>query len=119
MASLERVMQQLHDSEINAGVETFYDAGMRVWLGDTINGIRAETSIKRTGHQWPAGVTAARWLHAVALRLYPESNYAKASGRRRGHAEAITDFAIIPDGLASTSSAWQTVERVDVRPDSS
>ena len=37
MANLERVMQQLHDSEINAGVETFYAAGMRVWLGDTIN----------------------------------------------------------------------------------
>jgi uncharacterized Zn-binding protein involved in type VI secretion len=27
---LERVLQQLHDSEINAGVQTFYDAGMRV-----------------------------------------------------------------------------------------
>jgi hypothetical protein len=35
-------MQQLHDSQINAGVETFYDAGMRVWLGDTINGIRGD-----------------------------------------------------------------------------
>ncbi len=79
MANLERVMQQLHDSEINAGVETFYDAGMRVWLGDTINGIQAETSIKPTGQQWPADVTAASWLHAVALRLYPQSNYAKAS----------------------------------------
>jgi hypothetical protein len=90
MANLERVMRQLHDSEINAGVETFYDAGgMRVWLGDTINGIRAETSIKRTDHQWPAGVTAASWLHAVALRLYPGSNYAKAStpppSARRSH----------------------------------
>jgi len=92
MANLERVMQQLHDSQINAGVETFYDAGMRVWLGDTINGIQAETSIKRTGDQWPAGVTAASaasWLHAVALRLYPESNYAKASApppwARRSH----------------------------------
>ena len=71
MANLERVMQQLHDSEINAGVETFYAAGMRVWLGDTINGIQAETSIKPTGQQWPADVTAASWLHAVALRLYP------------------------------------------------
>jgi hypothetical protein len=89
MANLERVMQQLHDSQINAGVETFYDAGMRVWLGDTINGIQAETSIKRTGDQWPAGVTAASWLHAVALRLYPESNYAKVSApspwARRSH----------------------------------
>ena len=106
MANLERVMQQLHDSQINAGVETFYDAGMRVWLGDTINGIQAETSIKPTGHQWPAGVTAASWLHAEALRLYPQSNYAKASARRRrGHAEATEDFAIMSDGPASASSA--------------
>jgi hypothetical protein len=72
-------MQQLHDSEINAGVETFYNAGMRVWLGDRFNGIKAEISIDRTDHQWPAGVSAASWLHSVALRLYPESNYAKAS----------------------------------------
>ena len=89
MANLERVMRQLHDSEINAGVETFYDAGMRVWLGDTINGIQAETSIKPTDQQWPADVTAASWLHAVALRLYPQSNYAKASApppwARRSH----------------------------------
>ncbi|MEA2908165.1 MAG: hypothetical protein QOJ15_246 [Bradyrhizobium sp.] len=54
-------MQQLHDSEINAGVETFYDAGMRVWLGDTINGIQAETSIK------PTGPTMARWRHCGEL----------------------------------------------------
>ena len=90
MANLERVMRQLHDSEINAGVETFYDAGgMRVWLGDTFNGIQAETWIRRTDLQWPAGVTAASWLHAVALRLYPESNYAKVSApspwARRSH----------------------------------
>jgi hypothetical protein len=30
MADLERILQQLHDSEINAGVQTFYDTGMRV-----------------------------------------------------------------------------------------
>ena len=89
MANLERVMQQLHDSEINAGVETFYDAGMRVWLGDTINGIQAEISVKPTAHQWPAAVTAASWLHAEALRLYPQSNYVKAAApppwARRSH----------------------------------
>jgi hypothetical protein len=33
MADLEHILQQLHDSEINAGVQTFYDAGMRVWIG--------------------------------------------------------------------------------------
>jgi hypothetical protein len=38
MADLERVLQQLHDSEINAGMQTFYDAGRRVWIGDEANG---------------------------------------------------------------------------------
>jgi hypothetical protein len=48
MADLERVLQQLHDSEINAGVQTFYDAGMRIWIGDEANGIQSETTIDGT-----------------------------------------------------------------------
>jgi hypothetical protein len=84
MADLESVLQQLHDREINAGVQTFYDAGMRVWIGDS-NGIHAETTINRTANfaaprKWQEGVTAASWLHEVALRLYPDSKYAKAHG---------------------------------------
>jgi hypothetical protein len=83
---LECVLQQLHDSEINAGVQTFYDAGMRIWIGDESNGIHAETTINRTANfaapcKWPEGVTAASWLHEVALRLYPDSKYAKGSAR--------------------------------------
>ncbi len=77
---LERVLQQLHDSEINAGVQTFFDAGMRVWIGDELNGIKAETTINRTAAarlKWPDGPTAAGWLHETALRLYPDSKYAK------------------------------------------
>jgi hypothetical protein len=82
MADLERILQQLHDSEINAGVQTFYDAGMRVWIGDESNGIQSETTINRTGtfaapRKWPEGVTAASWPHEVALRQYPDSKYAK------------------------------------------
>jgi hypothetical protein len=43
MADLEHILQQLHDSEINAGgVQTFFDAGMRIWIGDEANGIQAE-----------------------------------------------------------------------------
>ena len=84
MADLNRVLQQLHDSEINAGVQTFYEAGMRVWIGDEANGIQGETTIKRTAAarlKWPEGgeVTAVNWLHETALRLYPDSKYAKAS----------------------------------------
>jgi hypothetical protein len=80
MADLEYVLQQLHDSEINAGVQTFYDAGMRVWMGDELNGIQAETTINRTRAarlKWPEGFTAADWLHETALRLFPDSKYAE------------------------------------------
>jgi hypothetical protein len=79
--SLERVLQQLHDSEINAGIQTFYDAGMRVWIGDEMNGIKAETVINRTSAarlKWPEGLTAASWLQETALHMYPASKYAKA-----------------------------------------
>jgi hypothetical protein len=36
---------QLHDSEINVGVQTFYDSGMRIWIGDEMIGLHAETTI--------------------------------------------------------------------------
>ena len=83
MPDLEHILRQLHDSGINAGVQMFYDAGMRIWIGDEINGIQAETAINRTRaarHKWPEGLSAASWLHEVALRLYPDSKYAKAHG---------------------------------------
>jgi hypothetical protein len=78
---LERVLQQLHDREINAGVQTFYDAGMRVWIGDEANGIQAETTINRTRAarlKWPEGLTAASWLHEIAIRLFPDSKFAES-----------------------------------------
>ena len=63
MADLEHILQQLHDSEINAGVQTFYDAGMRVWIGDEANGLHAETVINRTAAdlKWPEGLSAASY----------------------------------------------------------
>jgi hypothetical protein len=80
VADLESILRQLHDSEINAGVQMFYDAGMRVWIGDEINGIQAETAINRTRAtrlKWPEGLSAASWLHDAALHLYPDSKYSK------------------------------------------
>jgi hypothetical protein len=80
---LERVLQQLHDSEINAGVQTFFDAGMKIWIGDEMNGIQAETVINRTRAarlKWPEGLSAANWLHETALHMYPASKYAKEHG---------------------------------------
>jgi hypothetical protein len=45
MADLERILQQLHDSEINAGVQTFYDTGMQVWRGHESNGIHGGATV--------------------------------------------------------------------------
>jgi hypothetical protein len=62
-------------------VQTFYDAGMRVWISDELNGIQAETTINRTAAarlKWPEGLTAASWLHETAIRLYPDGHYAKS-----------------------------------------
>src|SRR4029077_16318040 len=83
MADLEHVLHQPPDRGIDARVQTFYDTGMRVWIGDETNGIQSETTIDRSGNfaaprKWPEGVTAANWLHEVALRLYAYSKYAKS-----------------------------------------
>jgi hypothetical protein len=64
-------------------VQTFFDAGMRVWIGDEVNCIQAETVFTRMGsteRTWPEGLTAASWLYETALRLYPYSKYAKEHG---------------------------------------
>ena len=74
--TLEHVLRQLHDSEIEAGAQTFSEGRLRIWIGDGRNAILAETSIERTGPHWPVEA-AARWLHETALRLFPKSRYAK------------------------------------------
>jgi hypothetical protein len=83
MADLERILQQLHDSEINAGVQTFYDAGMRVWIGDQSNGIQSETTINRTANfsaprKWPEGVTAAGCMRSRYVCI-PTANMPKCA----------------------------------------
>jgi hypothetical protein len=84
MTDLEHVLHQFHDSEINAGVQTFYDAGMKVWIDDKANGIQSETTINRTGsfaapRKWSEEVTAASWLHEVALRSIAIANTPKST----------------------------------------
>jgi hypothetical protein len=58
---MDDILQQLHDSEINASVETFYDGVWIVKIGDKSNGSWAETIL---------------WLARTAMRLYPTSRFA-------------------------------------------
>jgi hypothetical protein len=70
---LGAVVEELYDSEINCGFQTFWDAGCQVWIGDPANGRQASASFPReTIH------LAASWLHERAIGLYPKSAYAKA-----------------------------------------
>jgi len=58
---LLKVLGELYESEINAGMSSFWDNGFRVWIGDDMNGRVAERKFyrsRRTGPDtfkaWPA-----------------------------------------------------------------
>jgi hypothetical protein len=71
---LGKVICALHDSEINGEVSWFYDGVWRVRLGDEANGYDAEAVV--TGPD-----EATEWLHENAVRLFPDSGYAKRFAR--------------------------------------
>jgi hypothetical protein len=65
-----QVLQDLYDSEINARIEWFFDAGFSVSLGDQMKGFIVTT-------QMPTFLEAVYWLHAEAIKHYPDSAFAK------------------------------------------
>jgi hypothetical protein len=66
------IMQRLYDSEINVVVYSFYDSGFRVYLGDEMNGYRADTTFET----WSE---VERWLDAQARIHFPDSVFARSS----------------------------------------
>jgi hypothetical protein len=77
--SLETVLKDLHESEINAGLQTFHPDGLRIWIGDQLNGLTASAHMARGDRGWLVDGTIARWLHEKAVALYPDSDYARRS----------------------------------------
>jgi hypothetical protein len=73
--NLEQLIQDLHDSEINAEIGWFYNGVWWVKIGDELNGFGGEG---RCGSL----AEATEWLRATADRLYPESLFGKP--HRRG-----------------------------------
>jgi hypothetical protein len=60
------VFRELYASEINCGIESFWDGGFTVFLGDHMNGRKAETVF------YPDELDdAAEWLIGQARRVYP------------------------------------------------
>jgi hypothetical protein len=70
---LGKIMAALHDSEINGEVSWFFDRVWKVRLGDPQNGYDAEAVVDSIEE-------AAEWLRATAIRLFPDSEFAKLYG---------------------------------------
>jgi hypothetical protein len=66
------VITRLYDSEINAGLQADWDAGITTWIGDDFNGRRVQATFARDEFE-----RIAEWLDFEARRLYPDSQYTK------------------------------------------
>lgn len=65
------IFQRLYDSEINFAVSCFWDSGFVVKLGDSVNGVAAETVLRSWDDIEP-------WLSKQALLHFPESDFSRS-----------------------------------------
>jgi hypothetical protein len=77
---LEVALQGLHESEIRCGIQNEPPAGgITAWIdyGDRTEKATFYGTIVGDQQVWPAADRIAAWLHETALRLLPDSPYAK------------------------------------------
>jgi hypothetical protein len=72
--NLSEILADLYDSEINASVSWFWDAGIDVALGDGMNGYEAHDQIATFAD-------AAEWLRAKTVEHYPDSIFGRKYAR--------------------------------------
>jgi hypothetical protein len=60
--------QEFYAREINCGCETFGDGGIKVWIGDIMNGHHSETMFSRENMG-----DAGQWLVDETARLFPKA----------------------------------------------
>lgn len=68
-------LQAIQDSEINFQIETFWDMGFVVKLGDDLNGLKAENCFRDKDGGLQAAVN---WLVEQTVKCYPDSDFAKS-----------------------------------------
>jgi hypothetical protein len=79
--SLEKVIEALHDSEINVGLQSFADCGLRVWIGDELNGVDASARLESgKDGRWPGEGAVAFWLHDTVMNVISNSEYVARYG---------------------------------------
>ena len=77
---METVLQGLHESEIRCGIRNEPPAsGITAWIdyGSRTEKATFYGTIVGDREVWPAAHRIAAWLHETALRLFPDSPYAK------------------------------------------
>lgn len=72
LMDLATTIAALYASEINCGLQTMWDAGITVWIGDAINGRASQAEFAADQMD-----QVADWLGREARRLYPQSQYAQ------------------------------------------
>lgn len=73
LPDLGTVLTNLYASEINCGLASFWDGGWVAWLGDDLNGRKAEETFLDEDLSEVAG-----WLAREAFLAYPESGFSKS-----------------------------------------
>jgi hypothetical protein len=68
--SVEAILDDLYESEINASISWFWDNRIDVKLGDPLNGYAAEDKVSTLAE-------AAAWLRDQACQHYPDSEFAR------------------------------------------
>lgn len=70
-SDLGSIIEALHHSGINGGVTWFYHRAWHVEIGDPVNGRKAAASLSSLS-------AAVEWLRAMAIEIFPDSEFAKA-----------------------------------------
>jgi hypothetical protein len=68
---LQQELQRIYDSEINVRIESFWDGGWRLLLGDALNGFTPQQSARTAEEIAPT-------LQAMIKEHYPDSAYARS-----------------------------------------
>ena len=72
--SIIKVMLAMYDSGINCSIQTIYNIGFDISIGDYIGGHIANKIFELSEID-----SAAQWLYEKSCHIFPESDFAKLS----------------------------------------
>jgi hypothetical protein len=81
------LVRELHAGNIYVGLQTAA-YGMMVWIADRYARHRKDVVIEFNSEAGAWDKTASEWVHAMALKVFPDSPYAQRHGKpgtRRRH----------------------------------